>query len=133
MREVGTVAGQHVEDGIDVAILVIHVGASQVAGQLAADVVELLAQLVEELRYLTGWRVVAKADIHRRKAGLGVGDDLVEPRQLLQLLLDQIRNLVLHLLRRSAGPDGRHDHVLDGEVRVFRTSERAEGKKAGDR
>ena len=90
LRVVGAVAGQHVEDRIDVAVFVVDVRADEVAGQLAADVVELLAQLVEELRHLPGRRVVAEADIHRREAGLGVGDDLVEPGQLLQLLLDPV-------------------------------------------
>ena len=52
LRVVGAVAGQHVEDGIDVAVLVVDVRADQVAGQLAPEVVELLAQLVEELRHL---------------------------------------------------------------------------------
>ena len=54
LRVVGAVGGQHVEDGIDVAVFVVDAGPDQVCWQVRANVVELLAQLVEELRHFPG-------------------------------------------------------------------------------
>ncbi len=99
-------------------------------GQVGADVAELLAQLVEELRHFAGRRVVLEFDLHRREGRLGVGRDLVEVGQLLQLLLDRVRDLILHFLRGGARPDRGDDRDLDGEVRILGAPELEVGEGA---
>jgi hypothetical protein len=123
---VGAVARHHVEDRIHVAELVVDVRADKIARQIGAEIGELLAQLIEELRHLARGGVVAEAHIHGREAGLRVGDHLVEVGQLLQPLLDAVRHLILHLLRGRAGPNGGDDHVLDREARVLAPAEAQE-------
>ena len=132
LRVVGALAGEHVEDRVDVAVLVVDVRADEVARQLGPQIAELLAQLIEELRHLLRRRVVAEHDLHRREGGLGVGLHPVEIGQLLQLLLDPVRDLVLHLLCGRTGPDCGHDRDLDGKVRVLRPPEPREGERACD-
>ena len=130
LRKVGAVGGQRVEDGVDIAVFVIDVGADHLRGQVGADIAQLLAQLVEELRHFARRRVVLELDLHRREGWLGVGRDFVEIGQLLQLLLDRVRNLILHFLRRGAGPDRGDDSDLDGEVRILGAPELEVGEGA---
>ena len=78
LRVVGAVAGQRIEDRIDVAVFVVDVGADEAGRQVGADVVELLAQLVEELRHLARRRVVLELDLHGREGRLGVGLTLLK-------------------------------------------------------
>ena len=119
LRIVGAVGGEHVEDRIDVAVLVIDRRPDQSGRQIVLDVADLLAQLVEQLRHVAGRRVVLERDLHRRECRLAVGRHLVEVGQLLQLLLDRIGDLRLHLGGCRARPHGGDDHDLDGERRIF--------------
>jgi hypothetical protein len=47
------------------------------------------------------------------------GTDEIEMRRFLQLALDLVDDLVLHLLDRGARPDSLNDHDAEGEIRVF--------------
>ncbi len=115
--------GQGVEHGIDVAELVVDIRADEAARQVRLQVVELLAHLVEELRHVARRGGVAEHHLDRREAGLGIGLRPLEIGQFLQLLLDPLGHLVLHLAGGGARPGrGDGDH-LDGEGRILRLPE----------
>jgi hypothetical protein len=129
--EAHAVGGEHVERGIDVAVLVVEVRAGDAGRELALDVADLLADLVPEFLHL-GWRgLVAERDADERAAGLRVALDAVEVRQLLQLLLDLVDGLRLQLRCRRSGPADMHDHGLDREVRILGAAEIEIGVDAG--
>jgi hypothetical protein len=117
--EAHAVRGQHVERGIDVAVLVVEARPDDAGGQIAPDVADLLAHLVPQLLHLGGWRAVEEKHLDERHPRLRIALDAVEVRKLLQLLLDPVGDLGLHLARGGAGPGGGDDHGLDGEGRVF--------------
>ena len=52
-------------------------------------------------------------------------------RRLLQLALDLVDDLILHVLDRGAGPDDLHDHDAEGEIRVLLLADAHEGQRAG--
>src|SRR5262245_57154115 len=54
LREAQAVGGQHVDDGIDVSVLVVEIGADDAGRKLAPDVAHLLAHLVPKLLDLGG-------------------------------------------------------------------------------
>ena len=103
LRVVGAVAGHHVEDGIDVAEFVVDDGTEQAGRQLALHVGELLAQQIEQIRHVLRRRRVLEGDLHRRERRLRIGLHLVEIGQLLQLLLDGVGDLGLHLAAVAPG------------------------------
>ena len=117
------VGGQHVERRIDVAVFVVEVRADDPGRQAAADVADLLAHLVPEVLHLGGRRAVAQDHADERHAGLRIALDAVEERQLLQLLLDLVGDLRLHLGRGRARPGDVHHHHLDGEGGVLGAAE----------
>jgi hypothetical protein len=129
---VGAVAGHHVEDGVDVGELVIDDWPEDARRQLALYVDHLLAQQIEEMGHVLRRRIVAEGHLGRGEAGLGIGLHLLEIGQLLDLLLDGIGDLFLHLLRGRAGPDhGDVDH-LHREERILGPAELLIGEEAGD-
>ena len=131
LREVGAVAGHHIENGIDVAEFVVDGGAEQAGGQLALHVHELLAQHIEQVGHVLGRGRILEGDLHRRKRRFRIGLHLLEIRQFLQLLLDGIGDLGLHFRSGGARPDrGDIDH-LDGEERVLGAAELLIGEEAG--
>src|SRR5208282_5422571 len=72
-----------------------------------------------------GWLDVAwfggREEIYENN-GLARGRDragVVERFQLFELLLDPLRDLPGHLVRRGARPVGLHHHGLDGEIGIF--------------
>ena len=129
---IGAVAGHHVEDGIDVGEFVIDHRAQNALRQLALHVDQLLAQHIEEVGHVLRRRGIAEGHLHRGEGRLRIGLHLLEVRQLLQLLLDGICDLGLHLLRGRARPDhGDVDH-LHREERILRTPELLIGEEPGD-
>ncbi|MET4791471.1 hypothetical protein ABIF64_003649 [Bradyrhizobium japonicum] len=129
---VGAVAGHHVEDGIDVGELVVDDGSQNARRQLALHVGELLAQQIKQIRHVLRRRGIAEGHLERGEGRLGIGLHLLEIRQLLDLLLDGIGDLRLHLLRRRARPDhGDVDH-LHRKERILGPPELLIGEEAGD-
>ena len=125
------IAGDHGQDRIDVAEFIVDAGADDPRGQVGLEIAELLPELIEQLRHLFCGRVILEFHLHCREAGLRVGDDAVEIGEFLQLLLDAVRHLALHLHRGRAGPGDLNDADLDGEGGVFRATEPHVGKRAG--
>ena len=131
LRVVGAVAGHHIENGIDVGEFVVDDGAEQIGGQLALHVDQLLAQQVEQIRHVLWRRRILERDLHRRERRLRIGLHLLEERQFLQLLLDGIGDLGLHLRGGGARPDRRDVHHLDREERILGAAEPLVGEEAG--
>src|SRR5436190_3982479 len=121
------------DQAVGVAVLVVEVRPDHALRQACADVADLLAHLVPKVGHLGGRNVVAQRDIDHRLAGLGVALDVVEVGQLLQLGLELVGDLLLHLARGGARPGGRDDHLLDGEGWVLAAAEVEIGEDAGRR
>src|SRR5262245_36529100 len=121
--EAHAVGAEHIESGIDVAVLVVEVGAGDARRQLVPDVADLLAHLVPELLHSRGRGLVRQVDADEGHARLRIALDAVEIGKLLQLLLDLVGDLRLHLGRGRAGPGHVHDHGLDREGRVLGAAE----------
>ena len=119
------------DQAVGVAVLVVEERADHALRQRAPDVADLLAHLVPEVGHLGRRGVVPQRDVDHRLAGLGVAVDVVEVGQLLQLGLDLLGDLLLHLARGGARPCRRHHHLLDGEGRVLAAAEIEEGEDAG--
>ena len=64
------------------------------------------------------------------KPGPRVGAQEVEIRRLLQLALDLVDHLLLHLLDGRAGPQHLHDHDAEGEVGVLLLADAQEREAA---
>jgi len=69
----------------------------------------------------------------QRLAGLGVAAGPLEVRNLLQLLLDAVGHLPVHLFGSGPRPERAHHHAAEGEVRILAPAEIEVGERAGDR
>ena len=126
------VAGDRIEHRVDVAELVVHRGADHVGRQIGLHVGHFLAQQQEQHRHFARRRRILEDEGNRGKSGLGVGLDLVGPGQFLQLLLDPVGDLPLHLFAGCARPEGADVDVLDRERGVLGAAEARIGERAGD-
>ena len=116
-------ARQHVDGGIDVAVLVVEEGSLHALRQRRAAVVELLAHLVPGVIDFLRPRRIFELHLNDADAWPRVGPDEVEEFELLQPFLKLVGDLILHLLGGGAGPCCRDDHGLDGERRVLGAAE----------
>ena len=123
LGEAQAVRRQHVDDGIDVAVFVVEIGADDAGRQIAPDVADLLAHLVPKVLDLGGRSSVREKDLDEGNARLRIALHAVEVWQVLQLLLDLVGDLRLHFRSRRAGPGDVHDHRLDREGRILGTAE----------
>jgi hypothetical protein len=129
---VETVGREGVDVAVDVAELVVEERSLNTVRELSLDVAEALAHLVERRLHLVLLQRIAKLHEHRRRTRRRVAADVIEPVELLQLLLDPIGDLVERVLDRRAGPGGLHDHRLDREGRVLLAAEPRVRHHAGD-
>ena len=120
------VRGQGEDERIGVAELVVEERTLHALRQRLLDVADLLARLIPEIRHLGRGRRVLEGHEHHGLAGLGVALQIVEVRQLLELLLDAVGDLLHGFQRRGAGPQRLHHHGLDGERRVLLAAELAD-------
>ncbi|MNT60120.1 hypothetical protein D3C72_1976780 [compost metagenome] len=96
-----------------------------------ADVVGLLADLVPHIRHGLRWYILAQVDLDLCFARLHIGGRIVDLRDLLQLALDLVGDLVGHLLRGASRPVRLHNHGLDRELGVFLLAQAAVCQRAG--
>ena len=116
-------ARQHVDGGIDVAVLVVEERALYALRQRRAAVVELLPHLVPGVIDVLLPRPVLELHLDDADAGPRIGPDEVEELELLQPFFELVGDLVLHLLSGGTGPCCRDDHGLDGERGVLGAAE----------
>ena len=126
------VAADRMQRDEGIAELVVEIGAEQALRQLAGDVADLLAHLVEGIRHFLRIRVALDLQGDDRAAGPRIGLDPVDMRRFLQLALDLVDDLVFHFLDGSAGPDRLHDHDAEGEFRVLALAHAHQAEHAGD-
>jgi hypothetical protein len=99
---------------------------------LSLDVAEALAHLIEGRLDLALLQRVAELHKNRRGPWSRVAADVVEPIELLQLLLDPVGDLIDRILDGRTRPGRLHDHGLDRERRVLLAAEARIGHHAGD-
>ena len=121
--EAQAVRRQHIDDGIDVTVFVVEIGADDAGGQIAPDVAHLFAHLVPKVLHLGGRSFIREKDLDEGNARLRIALHAVEIRQVLQLLFDLVGDLRLHFRSRGTWPGDVHDHRLDGEGGVLGTAE----------
>src|SRR3981189_2735670 len=131
LRVVGAIAGHRIENGIDVAEFVVDDRAEQIGRKLALYVSDLLPQQIEQIRHVLWRRRILERDLHRSERRLRIGLHLFEVRQFLQLLLDGIGDLGLHLRSLSSRPDRRDVHNLDGKEGILRAAKPLVREEAG--
>ena len=117
------ICGQHVKGRIDIAIFVVEARADDAGRQIAADIADLLADLVPQILDLGRRCLIGEEDADEGDARSRIAFDPVEIGKLLEFLLDLVGNLGLHLIGRGAWPGGAHHHGLDGEGGIFGASE----------
>ena len=126
------IRGQREDQRIGIAELVVEEGTLHALWQGLFDVADLLSDLIPEIGHVRGAGGVLQIHEHHRLARLGVALLIVDVRQLFELLLDPIRDLLHRLQGGSPGPQRLHHHGLDGEGRVLVTPEPAIFKNTGE-
>ena len=126
------VRGEAVDDAVGVAELVVEAGADDALRQRVADVADLLAHLIPDVRHLRRGRRVLQVDEDRGLARGRVALQVVEVRRLLELALEAVGDLLERVADRGAWPSDLHDHGLDGEVRILAPPEPEVGPDARD-
>src|SRR5690606_34986824 len=129
---VEALAGERVDVAEGVAELVVEERADHALGQGRADVADLLAHLVPELRHVARVHRVARHEDHLRFARPRVRADELVLAGLHQLVLDALGDLARDLLGGGARPQGAHHHRLEGERRVFRAPQLQVRQRAAD-
>ena len=87
---------------------------------MLADIADLLADLIPDVRHLLGADGALQVDEDRRHAGARVAAQEVEVRRFLQLALEPLGDLLQRVFEGRAGPGRLHDHRLDDEARGLR-------------
>ena len=113
---------QHV--AIDKTEVIGNVGFAGTRWQQRRRVTELLANLVPDLRQAVFPVLVLDLDLDIRHPGPGVGQRILQLRDLPQRLLEPVGDLQFHLLGGGARVLGDDDALLDREDRVFQLAER---------
>ena len=123
------IGGEAVDDAVSVAELVVEAGADDALRQVVADVADLLAHLIPDVRHLSRRRRIFQVDEDRGLAGGRVALQVVEVRRLLELALEAVGDLLERVADRGAGPPDLHHHGLDGEVRILAAPEPEVGSR----
>src|SRR5271165_4898008 len=124
------IGGKAVDDAVGVAELVVEAGADDALRQVVADVVDLLAHLIPDVRHLSRARRIFKIHEDRSLARGRVALQVVEVRRLLELALEPVGDLLERVADRGAGPPDLHHHGLDGEVGILAAAEPEVGPDA---
>ena len=117
------VGGEGVDRAEHITEFVVEPRPLQALGELAANVVDLLAHLVPDLRNVLGTGGVAQVHEDRRFAGPRVAFHIVERVEFFELFLDAVRDLLEGFFLGRTRPARLDHHGLDGERRVFFATE----------
>ncbi|MNJ30210.1 hypothetical protein D3C77_248060 [compost metagenome] len=125
-----TVGGKGIDRAEYITELIVERRPLDALGELAADVLDLLAHLVPDLRNVLGLGGVAQVDVDRRFTRAGVALHIVERIQFFELFLDAVSDLVEGFVLGRTRPAGLDNHGLDGERGVFFTPQVHVGEHA---
>ena len=117
------IAGKGIHRAEHVTEFIVERRPLQTLGEGAADVVDLLANLVPDLRDGLGAGGVLEEHEHRGLARPGVAFHVVEGVEFLEFFLDAVGDLLEGFFLGRARPAGLDHHGLDGERRVFFTAQ----------
>jgi hypothetical protein len=117
MRE--AVGGEAVDQAECVAEVVVEAGSDDAGRQRAADVADVLAHLIPDVRHFRGFGRALEVDEDRRPAGDGVAAQKVETWRLLELALEPFGHLLQGVVHTCARPSGLDDHGAEGEGRIL--------------
>ena len=123
MRE--AVGHDAIDDRVGVAELVVEGRADDPLRQRPADVVDLLADLVPDIRNILWRNAPLQSHSDRCASRHRIAGDVVHIRRFLDLLFDLLGDLKKGVGDRRARPLRLNDHVLDGEGRIFGAAETA--------
>ena len=126
------VRGEPVDDAVGIAELVVEAGPDDALRQGVADVADLLADLIPDVRDLRRGGRVLQVDEDRGLARGRVALQVIEVRRLLELALEAVGDLLERVADGGAGPCGLNHHGLDGEVRILAPPEPEIGSDARD-
>ena len=121
-----------VDRAIDVVKAIVVVRPIDAVRQLALLVLAEIAHVAPRLADLRLVHVIGEVDVDDGLARARLAVDVIEPRRVLELLFELIRDLVLHFVSRRAGPGRRNDHLADRELRVFHAAELVVAENATD-
>ena len=129
------VAGDRVNRAVDVVETVVVIRPIDAGGQILLYVLAEIPQIApgRANRFLR--HVIPQSDINDRLPGARIAFDEVHAGNVAELAFQLVRNLLLHLLRRRAGPRRRHDHHADGKIRVLHAAQpiiRKNSRNKGD-
>ena len=127
------VGGEAVDQAERVAEVVVEAGSDHAGRQRAADVADVLAHLIPDVRHFGGFGRALQVDEDRRPAGDGVAAQEVETSRLLQLALEPFGDLLQRVVHARAGPSGLDDHGAEGEGRILGAAEAEKRGDAGER
>jgi hypothetical protein len=125
------VAGERIDVAENIAELVIEADAFQRVGKRAANIIDVLAHLIEQIRELFRVRGIFERYKYRGPTRDGVAFGVVERIDLLDLLLDAVSDLIERVGNRGARPFCADNHRLDRERRVFLSTKLPVGVHAG--
>ena len=114
-----SVSREAVHDAVRVAKLVIEAGADDALRQGMADVANLLADLVPDVRHLSRRGRVLEIDEDRGLPCRRVALQVIQVRRLLELALEPVGDLLERVADRGARPTRLDHHGLDGEIRIL--------------
>ena len=127
------VSREAVNQPVGVAEVVVEARSDDTGRERAADVADVLADLVPDVRDVGGFRRAFQIDEDGGEARLGVAAQEIEALRLLQLALDALGHLLQRVVHRRAGPCRLYDHRPEGEGRVLGAAKPEIGQKAPDR
>ena len=99
-----SVRGEAVDDAESVAELVVEAGAVDVLRERIADVADLLAHLIPDVRHLRRGRGIFQVDEDCGLPRARVAFQVVQARRFLQLAFDTVGNLLERVADRGARP-----------------------------
>ena len=127
------VGGEAVYQSKGVAEVVVEAGSDDAGRQCAADVADVLAHLIPDVRHFGGFGRALEVDEDRRASRDRVAAQKVETRRLLQFALKPFGNLLQSVVHARARPSSLDDHGAEGERRILGPAKAEKGCDAGER
>jgi hypothetical protein len=123
LAEAEAVGGEGIDDAERAAEVVVEERTHDALRQRAADVADVLAHLVPDVRHFRRRRGLLQVDEDRRLAGDRVAAHPVEVVGFLQLAFEPLGHLLHRLVDGGAWPGSSDHHRAERECRVFAAPE----------
>ena len=114
------IGGEAVDQSERVAEVVVEAGPDHTRGQCAANVADVFAHLIPDVRHFSWAGRALQIDEDRGTAGDRVAAQEIEPPCLLQLTLEPFGHLLQRVVHGRAGPSCLDDHGAERKRRILR-------------